>query len=99
VRLADIPMLDGVLEMAQAGFVTGASARNWASYGADVRFVPENVETVKSVLCDPQTSGGLLVACDQGAVDDVIGIFRANGCERAARIGYMVDGEPIVSIE
>ena len=99
VRLSDIPILDGVLEMARAGLVTGASARNWASYGADVRFVPNTVETVKAVLCDPQTSGGLLVACAEGAVDEVIGIFRANGCDLAARIGHMVDGEPIVSIE
>jgi selenide,water dikinase len=99
VRLSDIPILDGVLEMARAGLVTGASARNWASYGADVRFAPDIVETVKTILCDPQTSGGLLVACTEDAVDDVIGVFRANGCENAARIGCMVDGEPIVSVE
>jgi len=99
VRLSDIPILDGVLEMARAGLVTGASARNWASYGADVRFVPDTVEWVKTILCDPQTSGGLLVACAEDAVDDVLGIFRANGCGSAARIGCIVDGEPIVSIE
>jgi len=99
VSLSDIPVLDGVLEMVRAGLVTGASARNWASYGADVRFAPDNVETVKAVLCDPQTSGGLLVACSANAVDDVINIFRANGCEGAARIGCMVDGESIVSVE
>jgi selenide,water dikinase len=99
VSLSAIPILDGVLEMARAGLVTGASARNWASYGADVRFVRDDVEAAKAVLCDPQTSGGLLVACDPGAVDDVIGIFRANGCASAARIGRIVDGECVVSIE
>jgi len=88
-----------VLEMARAGLVTGASARNWDSYGADVRFTPDSVETVKTLLCDPQTSGGLLVACAESAADDVIGIFRASGCESAARIGRMVDGESIVSVE
>jgi selenide,water dikinase len=99
VRLSDVPILDGVLEMARAGLVTGASARNWASYGADVRFVSDDVEMEKALLCDPQTSGGLLVACAESAVDDVIGVFRANGCEAAARIGCMVEGECIVSIE
>ena len=49
----------------------------------------------KALLTDPQTSGGLLVACAPQAVDDVLAVFRAEGFDRAAVIGRLVAGRGI----
>jgi selenide,water dikinase len=73
--------------LAAQGFVTGASGRNWAGYGAEVLlpdgFAPED----RALLSDPQTSGGLLVACAPDSVDEVLGIFRVHGFAQAAVVG------------
>jgi len=52
----------------------------------------------KAILTDPQTSGGLLVACDAFAVEKVLEIFRADGFDRATVIGEIVAGPSEVSV-
>jgi selenide,water dikinase len=87
---ARVPMLEGVRELAGAGCVTGASGRNWAGYGADVE-LPAGFEDVeRALLTDPQTSGGLLVACAPETVDEVLAVFRGQGFGQAAVIGRTV---------
>jgi selenide, water dikinase len=81
-----------VRELAAQGMVTGASGRNWASYGADVTLPAGFADADRALLTDPQTSGGLLVACAPSAVDDVLAIFERDGFERAAVIGRVVEG-------
>jgi len=44
------------------------------------------------LLTDPQTSGGLLVSCDEGSVEEVLALFRREGFGDAAVIGRMADG-------
>ena len=56
-----VPMLAGVEAMAVNGFITGASGRNWAGYGADVELDAALPKVAQALLGDPQTSGGLLV--------------------------------------
>jgi selenide,water dikinase len=99
ISMAAIPLLDNVLSLAGAGFVTGASARNWASYGDEVRLAPQLQGLPKVLLCDPQTSGGLLVACARDAVDEVLEIFARHECSQAAVIGAMNKGPPQVSVD
>jgi len=89
LSMSQVPLLPGVLALAQSGLVTGASARNWASYGDEVRVVPEITGVQRALLCDPQTSGGLLVACSPEAVPAVLEIFERGGFEGAAVIGGM----------
>ncbi|CAN5131110.1 selenide, water dikinase SelD [soil metagenome] len=85
-----VPLLPGVRELALQGMVTGASARNWAGYGGEVR-LPEGFANVdQSLLSDPQTSGGLLVSCAPEAVADVLAVFRRHGFEDAAEIGEVL---------
>ena len=89
---ARVPLLPGVAQLAAAGSVTGASARNWASYGADV-VLPDNFAAVdRALLTDPQTSGGLLVACSAHAADAVLDVFRREGFDDAAVIGSVGSG-------
>jgi selenide,water dikinase len=78
--------------MAADGFITGASARNWAGYGAEVTLTPTLPGVAKDLISDPQTSGGLLVSCDPSAADEVLRIFLAAGFDQAAVIGRMTPG-------
>jgi selenide,water dikinase len=98
VSAATVPLLENVLALADAGVVTGASDRNWASYGDHVRFAEDTGKAMRSLLCDPQTSGGLLVSCETEAVPAALDLFKRHGCERATMIGAMVEGAPIVEI-
>ncbi|RZT98115.1 selenide, water dikinase SelD [Rivibacter subsaxonicus] len=97
INWSKVPLLPGVREMAREGFVTGASGRNWAGYGAQVALPAGFAAEDQALLSDPQTSGGLLVSCDPGAVDEVLAIFGRHGFEAAAEIGRVTapaPGEP-----
>ena len=98
LRYADLPWLTSVEAFADAGVITGASGRNWASYGESVGLSAGLPERARALLTDPQTSGGLLVSCTPESVDDVLAIFRADGFDRAAVIGEMRDGTPRVEV-
>ena len=81
------------------GIGSGAIERNWASYGHEVRLIPKMPAWAQRLLCDPQTSGGLLVACAPEAVVAVLEQFHASGFPEAAVIGALESGEPQVVVE
>jgi selenide,water dikinase len=89
-----VPVLEGVRELARAGFITGASGRNWAGYGAEVGVAASLDETDRALLTDPQTSGGLLVSCTPESVDQVLEVFRRHGFGQAAVIGEATAAGP-----
>ena len=93
-----IPLHPGVEAHAREGVFTGASGRNWTGYGDDVTLDPALGDAERALLTDPQTSGGLLVACAADAVDNVLAIFRNEGFERAGVIGEIVAGAPRVEV-
>lgn len=88
---ARVPLLAGVRELAAQGLVTGASGRNWAGYGAEVELPAGFAAEDRALLTDPQTSGGLLVACASEVVGEVIDLFRRDGFADAAEIGEIGD--------
>ena len=92
LRFDDVPLLPGVAAMAQAGVRTGAAVRNWASYGEAVGMRAQDWR--RDLLCDPQTSGGLLVAVAAEEADAVLELVRAAGHPAAAIVGALHDGEP-----
>ena len=84
-----VPLLEGVQALAQQGFITGASGRNWAGYGAEV-VLPEGFSSVdQALLSDPQTSGGLLVSCAPDALEAVMAVFKQHGFEDATVVGSL----------
>ncbi len=91
-----VPVLPDARALVAQGFVTGASGRNWTSYGAEVilpeGFAPED----RSLLTDPQTSGGLLVACAPASAPEVLDTFRRHGFAEASVIGTAspAEGDP-----
>ena len=92
IRAADVPLLPEVARLAQDGFITGASGRNWASYGADVTLPGDFADWRRGLLCDPQTSGGLLIAVAPEAADEVLRLVRGTGFGRAAVVGELAAG-------
>jgi selenide,water dikinase len=98
IDYAKVPLLPGASELARSGYFTGASARNWAGYGTDVRIDAKDEDLVRTIVTDPQTSGGLLVACAPGDVDAVLDAFRRDGFDRATDIGEIVAGPPRVTV-
>jgi selenide,water dikinase len=93
-----VPVIEGVAALARDGFVTGASGRNWAGYGADVHLDAALPPVARDLVTDPQTSGGLLVSCRPDTVDAVLACFRDGGFPEAAVVGRMVAGSPGLSI-
>ena len=98
INFATLPIIANVLELAKAGYVTGASERNWDGYGSDISIDARFGDVERNLLTDPQTSGGLLVACDPSAVDKVLSIFNAEGFDDATVIGEMTTGKPQVMV-
>ncbi|MDP2823344.1 MAG: selenide, water dikinase SelD [Sulfuritalea sp.] len=96
--MGEIPLLADVERLATAGYITGASARNWMAYGEDVALDAAITPMQRALLTDPQTSGGLLVACESAAVDEVLEVFRAEGFAAAAVIGRLEPGPAQVRV-
>jgi selenide,water dikinase len=93
ISMKQVPLMPNVEAMAAQGFVTGASQRNWDSFGHDITLDTSINEVQKALLTDPQTSGGLLVSCAPETVDAVLAVFRAEGFAHAAVVGHMQAGK------
>jgi len=98
IRYADLPWIQGVRSLVEAGIHTGASARNWVSCGEHVALADGMPAVARTMLTDPQTSGGLLVSCAPHAADQVLNMLRDDGFEHAAVIGEMVEGAPAITV-
>jgi selenide,water dikinase len=98
IEFSRLPLLPAAIDLAQRGYAPGAADRNWASYGHDVLLPGDMPEWKKKFLCDPQTSGGLLVACAPEAVDGVLAIFRQQGFDYATVIGAVTEGEGKITV-
>jgi selenide,water dikinase len=91
LRWSDVPVMPEAVEHAKAGIFTGASTRNWAGYGKEVT-LKSLQEWEKNLLTDPQTSGGLLVACSPESEAGVLEVFRRYGFDAARTIGSFSAG-------
>lgn len=89
------PVLPGVQDLLAAGVRTGASNRNWASYGDQVEGVGPG--PLCDLLTDPQTSGGLLIAATGDQAEALLSLAQAEGFE-ASVVGGVVGGEPGVTV-
>jgi selenide,water dikinase len=98
VRADDLPVLPEAESFARQGFVTGASGRNWASYGGSVLLPADFPEWRRQLLTDPQTSGGLLVACEPGRAEAILRDIVMAGYPCARIIGRVDSGEPEVKV-
>jgi selenide,water dikinase len=93
-----IPLLNEAERLAQSGHITGASGRNWQSYGEQVVLPPTLEDWQRALLTDPQTSGGLLIACAPDRAASLRDSIEAAGYPRASIIGSVAEGVPAVEI-
>lgn len=93
-----LPWLPGVMALAAQGVVTGASGRNWLSYGDRVDMQSPLDDGIRALLTDPQTSGGLLVSCAPDVAAQVLDIFHTEGFAYASVIGSVQAGPARVSV-
>jgi selenide,water dikinase len=91
-RFADLPFLPGAERYAAEGNVAGGLRRNESYYGPWTTAAVEPSPGTRSLLFDPQTSGGLLAAVDPGAADLVLREFRKEN-EPVWRVGEVIEGE------
>lgn len=98
VRADEVPLLEGAQALAEAGYATGASTRNWASYGGSVQLPAGAPDWRRAILTDPQTSGGLLVAVAPEVAAAALSVCREAGFAQAAIIGMLREGAPGVAV-
>lgn len=90
------PVLTGVEALLADGLRTGASGRNWASYGDHVEGLGEGA--LRDLLTDPQTSGGLLISVAADQADEVLATVNSAGPGGATVVGRVREGAPGVSV-
>ncbi len=91
-------LLAGVETLARGGVHTGASGRNWASYGAEVRLPADLERWRRDLLTDPQTSGGLLIAAAPEVAEDLLALAREDGFAASSIVGRVASGPPGISV-
>lgn len=96
VWFEQVPHLPGVFDYIEQGCVPGGTERNFASYGDKI--APMTAEQ-KALLCDPQTSGGLLLAVAPGSEDEIAEIAKHHNIELQA-IGELFeqDGSALIEV-
>jgi len=92
IKWADVPVIPEAVDLVRTGVVTGASTRNWNSYGKEIHLGAGVEEWQRLLLADPQTSGGLLVSCAPECEAEVLAIFRRQGFADARTIGSFSAG-------
>jgi selenide,water dikinase len=93
-----VPVIPEALDAVKQGVATGASDRNWKGYGHEVSLPPGAPEWVRKLVTDPQTSGGLLVACAPEAEREVLAAFTQRGFAEARTIGRLAAGAPRLAV-
>jgi selenide, water dikinase len=98
IEAASVPLLSQARQLADAQHVTGASHRNWDSYGAGVTLPEGMPEALRHLLTDAQTSGGLLIACAPEEAERLTVRIRQDGCSSAAIIGSVAAGPGCIEV-
>ena len=88
IIINNIPLIEQAVDLAANGVSTGAGTRNWEHCRRDVD-LSAKAKKIKTLLSDPQTNGGLLIACAPAAIPKVMNLLLEKGFERAAPIGIL----------
>ena len=93
LSLSDIPVLPGVRELIDGGIAPGGTHRNLDGVGSQVSWHREISQESRLILCDAQTSGGLLISVAGDRVDRLLRELEARGVPGSRVIGQVMDGE------
>jgi selenide, water dikinase len=98
IDMAAVPVFPAARRLAEAGIGTGAAKRNWMSCGGEVDLPEAAPEWMYGLLCDPQTGGGLLIACSPDAESVVLHLLHDRGFMHAGSIGEFAAGAARVGV-
>jgi selenide,water dikinase len=98
IEQACVPWFAQAEALAEAGYVTGASQRNWSSYGDRVTLPRDLPAWRRALLTDPQTSGGLLIACKAERAQAIRMMIVDAGYPQASTIGAASAGIPGIEV-
>lgn len=93
-----IPLLPGTAELAAAGHIAGGTRRNVEDTAADVDWADELTELQRLILCDAQTSGGLLIAVPPHRAERLIAELVVENSPIATAIGEVTEGGPRIRV-
>lgn len=96
IEYAKVPRIDCIQEYIDQGSMPGATRTNWQNVQGKVKLANEDW---KAVLCDPQTSGGLLVAVEADSIGEVENIFRAKGVKSISIGTLIASNDAIISVK
>ncbi len=92
IDVSKIPLLPKVKEYLDLDCIPGGTHRNWSSYGTKIQL---NNEDDKLILCDPQTSGGLMIAVSSDGKEEVLNLLKKEGIS-VQSFGKMVARKSVV---
>ncbi|MBE0646787.1 MAG: selenide, water dikinase SelD [Bacteroidales bacterium] len=99
IDISGIPLLEGVEEMAAQGIIPGGTKFNLQHVESAVIWGSRISEIEKMILCDAQTSGGLLIAVPAKEAGSLVAALKESGVEHASLIGNFIPGEGKIVIE
>jgi selenide,water dikinase len=82
-----VPVLAAAREYVHAGIAPGGTHANWRFLADWVTWDPALPKEEQLLLCDAQTSGGLLAAVPEGSADEAVAALREAGVTAAAVVG------------
>ena len=92
IENSKVPLFDGIEEYLSHKCIPGGTGRNWESFGHHVS-LPDR--RLKAILCDPQTSGGLLIAVEPHACEEIEKLLIKNHLPSES-IGYLTERREIL---
>ena len=98
IRLAQVPVLPGAWELLDQGVAPGGTHRNLHSVAGSAQWHPDLSEREQLLLCDAQTSGGLLISVPAERKDALLSELQAAGVTVAAVVGEITEG-PVGQIQ
>lgn len=96
IVLDKIPLLPKVQEYLKQECIPGGTYRNWSSYGDKVEL---RSDEDKFILCDPQTSGGLMIAVAPSAIEEVKSLLSKEGLQVESFGKIVKRGEKLVVVK
>ncbi len=82
-----VPVFDIALDYIKQGCIPGGTNRNWASFGDKIKL---QVDEQKYILCDPQTSGGLLIAVENSVIPELEALLKSRNLVSHS-FGYLTE--------
>lgn len=96
VYFHQVPFMDSVYELAQKGAVSGGTKGNLEYYSKWIQWDSDLDENQRYMLCDAQTSGGLLISIPSEYTESLLDNLRARGVSQASKIGFITAGDGMI---